>query len=252
MKMRIITLVSLCLIAFTSITAQIRMDPFYPYSKWTVGAGAGFSQIYGNLNHATSEPVIRINVERNLNAWVYLDAEIFHGALADYETKNHWTNGMNVYNQIIGGELSARIALGQFFKFPPSFFAKTLFGIYGGVGGGYMFNNVSNITTKFNRQDKYLITDYNANNIKTRTSNFFIPFTLGWNLHLTKRCMFNINYEFCYAFSDYLDGYNFAQPTAHNYYNDMFSVLSFGLNFYVGHVGLVKHVHNDEQKKKAR
>jgi hypothetical protein len=49
--------------------------------------------------------------------------------------------------------------------------------------------------------------------------------------------MLNVNYEFSYAFSDYLDGYNFQKPTAKNNYNDMFSVLSFGLNFYVGHVG---------------
>jgi len=46
MKMRIVTLMSLCLAAFTSINAQIRMDPFYPYSKWTVGAGAGFRDLW--------------------------------------------------------------------------------------------------------------------------------------------------------------------------------------------------------------
>jgi len=243
---------SLCVAAFTSVNAQIRMDPYYPYSKWTVGAGAGFSEIYGDLNHSTSEPIIRINVERNVNAWVYLDAEIFQGGLSDYETKNHWTNGMNVYNQVVGGHIDARVSLGELFKFPPSFFAKTLFGIYGGVGGGYMFNNVSNITNKFRRSDKYEIVDYNSNNIKTRTSNFYIPFIVGWNLHLTKRCMLNINYEFCYSFSDYLDGYNFAQPVAHNYYNDMFSMFTFGLHFYLGHVGVVHHVHNDEQKRKVK
>ena len=49
--------------------------------------------------------------------------------------------------------------------------------------------------------------------------------------------MFNINYQFSYAFSDYLDGYNFQAPTATNKYNDMFSVLSFGVNYYIGKVG---------------
>jgi hypothetical protein len=252
MKMRIITLMSLCLVTFTSVNAQIRMDPFYPYSKWTVGAGFGFSEIYGNLNKTTSEPMLRINVDRNINAWVYIDFSAWGGSFSDYETKNHWTNGLNVYNQVFGGELSGRIAVGEFFKFPCSFFAKTLFGIYGGVGIGYMANNVSNITLKFRRQDTHLITDYNSKDVQRHTTNAYLPLTLGWNLHLTKRCMLNINYEFCYAFSDYLDGYNFPQPTAHNYYNDMFSVLTFGLHFYVGHVGMVKHVHNDEQKRKAK
>lgn len=247
--MKLVTLLSVCLATFMSATAQVRLDPFYPYSKWTVGAGAGFSQIYGNLNHSNSEPVFRANLERNINAWVYLDLEVQHGAFSDYETKNHWTNGMNVYNQFSAAAISGRVCIGELFKYPKNFFCKTLFGIYGGVGIGYMSNYVSNITLKFKKQDKYLITDYNPNNIKTRTTNAFLPLTVGWNLHLTRRCMFNINYEFSYAFSDYLDGYNFQQPTANNKYNCMFSVLSFGLNFYVGHVGNIKYTHMMENKK---
>ncbi len=250
MKIRLITLLSVCLATFTSATAQIRLDPFYPYSKWTVGAGMGFSEIYGNLNHSTSQAVYRANVERNANAWVSLDLELMYGAFSDYETKNHWTNGMNVTNHFAAASLNGRVSIGELFKYPHSFFAKTIFGIYGSVGIGYMNNNISNITLKFKKQDKYLITDYNPNNIKTHSNNAFVPFNLGWKLHLTKRCMFNINYQFSYAFSDYLDGYNFQQPTAKNEYNCMFSVLSFGLNFYVGHVGIVRELHRDDQKKK--
>src|SRR5207247_1071407 len=89
---------------------------------------------------------------------------------------------------------------------------------------------------KFKRSDKILITDYNSDDIGTKTSNFYLPLCVGFDLHLTRRCMFNVNYEFSYAYSDYLDGYNFQQPTANNKYNDMFSVLSFGLNWYIGTV----------------
>lgn len=252
MFMRKITiLLSLCILALGA-NAQIRLDPFYPYSKWTVGAGVGFSQIYGNLNHSNSEPVYRLNVDRNANAWISLDIELQHGAFSDYETRNSWTNGMNVYNQFTALDISGRMSVGQIFKFPRNFFCKTLFGIYGGVGIGYMSNYVSNITLKFKRQDKYLITDYNSNNIKTRTTNFFLPLTLGWNIHMTKRCIFNINYQFSYAFSDYLDGYNFQQPTATNKYNCMFSVLSFGLNFYIGQVGIVKDSHKYKTMTKSK
>ena len=107
-----------------------------------------------------------------------------------------------------------------------------------------MWNNVSNITTKFRGTDKLFITDYNAADIQTKTSNFYLPFSVGLNLHLTRRCMLNVNYEYSYAFSDYLDGYNFQQPTATNKYNDMFSVLSFGLHFYVGNVGIGRRSNN--------
>jgi hypothetical protein len=101
-----------------------------------------------------------------------------------------------------------------------------------------MNNDVSNVTLKFTSRDKITINDVDQNTVKPRTAALYMPFNLGFDLHLTRRCMFNINYQFCYAFSDYLDGYDFPQPTAHNYYNDMFSVLSFGLSFYIGHVGV--------------
>lgn len=248
MKLRFIILLSLCITAGAA-KAQIRLDPFYPYSHWSVGAGVGFSTMYGNLNHSNSEPVYRINVQRNGNAWMYLNAEIQHGALSDYETKNHWTNGMNAYNEFSSIAITGRMSVGQLFNFPKNFFAKTLFGIYGGVGVGYMSNYLSSITQKFKHQDKYLITDYDSRNIKRRTTNAYIPFVLGWNIHLTKRCMFNVNYQFSYAFSDYLDGYNFQAPTATNNYNSMFSVLSFGLDFYVGKVGVVRDIHKKDKMK---
>lgn len=237
MKIKIITLFSICIAAFFSSNAQIRLDPFYPYSNWTVGVGAGYSQIYGNLDHTNSEPVIRLDVQRNANPWVCLDFELQRGALSDYESKNHWTNGLSVYNTFTGFDVNGRISLGEFFNAPSSFLAKTIFGLYVGIGIGYMQNNVSDITLKFKSSDKLTITDYNTSNIETNSSNFYLPFIAGFNLHLTRRCMFNINYEFSYAFSDYLDGYNFQKPTANNNYNDMFSVLSFGLHFYVGHIG---------------
>jgi len=237
MKMKFITLLSLCIATVLTSSAQIRLDPYYPYSKWTVGAGVGFTEIYGSLNHSNSEPTFHINLDRNINAWTYLDLEAQHGAFSDYETRNHWTTGMNAYNQYSAFALSIRMSLGQIFKYPPNFFCKTLFGIYGGIGGGYMFNNLTNITQKFSLQAKYTIDDFNSQNIKTSSSNWYIPYILGWNIHLTRRCMLNVNYEFCYAFSSYVDGYNFQQPTADHKYNDFFSMLTFGLNFYVGHIG---------------
>jgi len=228
-------------VAFISNSySQIRTDPFYPYGPWTLSAGAGFSEIYGNLNHSNSEPVFQISGARNLNMWVNVNLEIMHGALSDYEVKNTWTNGLSVYNQFTAADVNAKISLGEFFKYPRSFFLKNLFGLYAGAGIGYMSNDVSNITLKFKHQDKYTINDYGSSNIKKNTSNLFIPFNLGFNLHLTRRFFFNVNYQFSYALSDYLDGYNFQKPTATNNYNDMFSVLSFGLNYYMGKVGYGK------------
>lgn len=234
MKIKVITLLSVCIASFYSSFAQIRLDPFYPYSKFTVGVGVGYSQLYGDWSGINSETVYRLNVHRNVNEWVSYNVQVQHGGLSDYEPKNDWTNGLSMNNTFTSVHLQGRVCIGEIFNSPNSYITKTLFGIYIGAGGGYMWNNISNISTKFRRSDKLLITDYNADNIKTKTANFYVPLCVGLDLHLTKRCMFNVNYEFSYATSDYVDGYNFQQPTATNKYNDMYSVLSFGLNFYVG------------------
>ncbi len=242
MKFRYFLPVLLLAVSFES-DAQIRLDPFFPYGKWTVGAGAGFSEIYGNLSNTNSEPVLRVSVDRNVNMWVSYGLEVQRGALSDYAVKNTWTNGLSVYNQITTVALNGKVSLGEFFKYPRNFFQKELFGLYAGIGIGYMNNNVSNITLKFKHQDRYTINDYDKSNINPKTSNFYMPYNLGFNLHLTRRIMFNINYQFCYAFSDYLDGYNFKAPVATNKYNDMFSILSFGANVYLGKVGFPEKKH---------
>jgi len=238
MKTKIIILLSVCVALFLNSTAQVRLDPFYPYSQYTIGFGAGYSQLYSNLQNTNSEPVYRVNVERNTNEWVYIDLQLQHGAFSEYENKNHWTNGMGSYNSFTSLALTGRVSLGELFNHPKNFFCKTLFGLYVGYGIGYMINDVSNINLKFRNSDKLLITDYDPANIKEHTGNWYLPFSIGFNLHLTRRCVFNVNYEFSYAFSDYLGGYSFSQPVATNLYNDMYSVLSFGLHFYIGKVGV--------------
>jgi len=248
MKLRFFILVWLGVMTVGVSDAQIRLDPFYPYSQWTLGVGAGFSEIYGNLSNSNSEPMFRVNLERNANMWVSLGLEVQRGSLSDYEVKNTWTNGLSVYNQITTVALNGKVSLGEFFKYPRNFFQKTIFGLYAGAGIGYMGNNVSNITLKFKHQDKYTINDYDNSNIEPKTSNFYIPFNLGFNLHMTRRVMFNINYQFAYAFSDRLDGYDFQAPTATNKYNDMFSVLSFGLNVYIGKVGYHYKKHGQKNR----
>jgi len=236
MKSKII-LLSLCIAACFSSQAQVRLDPFYPYSKWTFGLGVGYSELYGDLSQSNSQPVLHMHLDRNANEWVNYGLEVQHGAVASYEPQNHWTSGLSVNNQYTAASLNAKVCLGELFNHPTNFFTKTIFGIYVGVGAGYMFNNLSNVTLKFKHQDVADITTYSPSSIKTTSNNAYIPFITGINLHLTRRVMFNVNYEFCYAFSDYVDGYNFPAPVAHNQYNDMFSVLSFGLDFYVGKIG---------------
>jgi hypothetical protein len=160
MKIKQFILLSLVVAISLKSSAQVRTEPFYPYAPWTVGGGIGFSEIYGNLNHSNSEPVINLHFARNINMWINIDLDVKRGALSDYEVKNSWTNGLSVYNTINTGALKAHVCLGEFFRYPRSFFMKNLFGLYFGTGVGYMTNDVSNITLKFRHQDKYKITRF--------------------------------------------------------------------------------------------
>lgn len=240
MKLKVVTLLSICLASVVSSFGQIRLDPFYPYARYQVGVGVGYSQLYGDWDHTNSGSVIRINVQRNTNEWVGVNLQVQRGSLSNYESRNDWTNGLSANNNFTAVALQGRMCIGEIFNSANSFMTKTIFGLYIGAGAGYMWNDISRVTTKFHNRDRLLINDYNSDNIKTKTQNFYIPLTIGIDLHLTRRCMLNVNYEYSYCFSDYVDGYNFQQPTATNRFNDMFSVLSFGLNFYVGRVGTGK------------
>jgi hypothetical protein len=243
MKSKIIILLSVLIATSLHSFAQVRLDPFYPYSKYTIGIGMGSSAMYGDLAHSNAEPVYRVNVARNANEWVCLDFQLQHGALSDYgDVTDHAApkgfSHLSSYNQFTSFDVNGRLALGELFNWPSNFISKTIFGLYVGTGVGVMANNVSSINGKFFNTDKFQITDYDPLNIKKNRTNFYMPFNLGINLHLTRIVMINVNYCLTYAFSDYVDGYSFQRPVATNNYNDMYSVLSFGLSFYVGRISM--------------
>jgi hypothetical protein len=221
MKLRFISLLSVCILTFQSAFAQVRLEPFYSYTNWSFTLAMGSSKMFGDLQHHVSEPMYRLNIERNFNSYTSVGLEVNRGALASEEYKNHWTNGLNQYSQVTNLMATGRVSLGQFFE-------------YVRTGFGMMSDRVSNISYKFRNRDQLEIRDMYSDAIKTSSWIPFIPYNIGFNFHLTKRCEFNVNYQFSYCFSDYVDGYNFPSPPASNYYNDMFSVLSFGLNFYIG------------------
>jgi len=236
MKTKIFVLLTIGLIYIMPAFGQVRLEPFWPYSNYTLGLSIGNSEIYGNLNHSVSEPVFRGTFERNVNSYTAFGIELQHGAISSYESPNDWTNGINEYNQFTTLDIHGRVSLGQFFKYPRNYFWKNVFCLYFGTGFGMMATDITNISMKFKNRENYTIEDLYPGSIQTHKFLPYIPYNFGYNVHLTKRAMFNINYQFCYTFSDYVNGYYFPQPQAHTYYNNMYSVLSFGLVFNLGKI----------------
>ncbi len=149
MKNKIIVLLTFFL-ATTSLQAQtqLRLDPFYPYSKYSIGIGMGFTKLYGDWNNSKSEPVLKVSVARNANEWVNVNFELQKGGLNDFEPKNLYTTGLNAYNNFTAGAITGNIALGELFNWPKNFLMKQLYGIYFGAGIGYM-HNLTDITLKY-------------------------------------------------------------------------------------------------------
>lgn len=238
MKIKVTLLLSLCLAVCSVSFSQVRLEPFFSYGKYTLGLGVGNTHMYGDLEKSISEPAFRLNFERNINSFSGVGIEAEYGALSSEEFKNHWTSGLNMYNQYKAVDINGRVAIGQFFDYPKNHFYKALYRLYLRSGFGVISNNLTNITYKFRNKDKLDIKDVSYRAILTNETAVYIPVSVGFNINLTERCLFNINYKFVYAFSDYVDGYNFPTGNAHNYFNDMYSVLSVGLSFQLGNAGL--------------
>jgi hypothetical protein len=238
MKTKFILALLVCLTAVSlNSNAQVRLDPFYAYSKYSIGIGSGYTHMYGDLNMSEQELVYKLNVTRHVNEWVNLTFEGSRGGLSSFETKNRWTNGMSSYNKFLSVAVTGNVALGQFCGVPSSFIMKQLFGLYIGAGIGFMNNDITDISTKFKSSDKQEITELFPGSIMTSSNNYYLPMNLGIDLHFTRSLFINVNYQMCYAFTDWVDGYNFKKPSNNNA-NDLYSTIIVGLHFYTGQLSM--------------
>lgn len=234
MKSKINFFLSLCLAAVgLQANAQERLDPYYPYSKFTVGVGGGYSQVYGDLGKWHPQLVYKFNVARNVNEWVNLNVDAMHGILNPYSGSKPYTTGLEATNEFTSVAVTGNISLGEIFNWPNNWIEKNIYGIYFGAGVGFMNSNITSITNKFRPTDAFPISYYLPNSTGGNTNTAFIPMNVGINLHLTRVVMLNACYQFNYTFSDYVDGYNFKSVKSNNY-NDMYATATIGLHFYIG------------------
>lgn len=201
-------------------------SPRNPFYKWDAIVGIGFTRIYGDLKYTQVQPAYKILVDRYLKKNVSLGLSFHHGAFSEYEEKNSWTDGLRIYNQFTSFSVNMRVSAGT----NP---AKLLHGLYAGIGGGVVFSNITNISTKFKQNDPKPITQFFPSSINTNKSIFYVPLDIGINVKVTKRFFVNLNAQFGYTFSDNLDGYNF-QGGVKNKYSDMFSIVSAGFGYRFG------------------
>ena len=107
-------------------------------------------------------------------------------------------------------------------------FLNALSGLYGGVGLGFIKNDVINV--------RYYDINYYPGDDKSTEA--IVPFNLGINFPLSNRWGYhkydiNLNFQSTIDFDEGLDGYTPVKGK-----NDMYAFLSLGLKYHFGFMGL--------------
>jgi len=216
---------------------QLTFDPANPFNSFSLGAGIGFTTIYGDLEKSNHKPVVMVDLERHLTTDIIVGVELQHGSISSRTSANSWTTGLSETNQFTAININSRVCLSQFIYNPKNAVTRALSKFYIGTGLGVIDNDLTNITRKFKDSDLKTIDP----DIKTSSVALVLPVNMGINIDLKKILDFrgaqlNINYSLTYSFNDYVDGYSFSKSTTRNQYNDVYSMLSVGFSFYLGQI----------------
>ena len=203
-------------------------------NKFSLGIGVGLATMYGDLNTHKTTFGERIGLGKHLTNSFMLGVEYYTGTLSSSETPNAWTTGLSSTSKFYSIDLNAKISFSVFFSNSDNFLSKVLSGFYVGSGLGYVNVTVLNITQQLKPNDTTL-----KKGIKMHDEQPYIPLNIGFRLPLksflgTKHTQLMVNYNMCYTYSDYIDGYNLSKvgnSSKANRFNDVYSVLTAGLSF---------------------
>lgn len=255
MKYKIIIFLSVCTFAFASSFAQVRTDINMRERSnssddeldnaanaknhghdYSMGFGFGTTKMYGDLPYSRPQQVYIGYFEKNITQSVSIGETISNGYLESHgliHSYNHFTSVdqhmtvelgtlLHVFNKNYNDNLLTRLAGG----------------IYVGFGVGVINNDMKKIS---NPNESIFIANTGLDNpvIEKNSTALYFPLNLGFNLHITNKVwlfrglVFNINYQYTACQSDYIDGYD--PPSRANNKNDVYTVLSVGMRFFITH-----------------
>lgn len=252
MKTKFNILLSLGILACLSLSAQVRTDISlreinnsaygegdlqYNSHNYSVGFGIGSSKLYGDWAYSNPQPVYIGYFEKNVSHSISVGWTVSVGDLSTrdpysfYRAFNHFTS----VDQHVTIQLGALFGLisRDYWEF---FLLRYIGGFYAGTGLGIINNDVKRIAN-FNENIPGKVVTGNPTML-TNTTALYVPINLGYNLYIPrlwifKGCVFNANFQYATAMSDYLDGYK--PPLVANKKNDVFTVMSLGVRFFILH-----------------
>ncbi len=197
------------------------------------GFGIGSTKMYGDLPKSNPQPVYIGHLEKNLTPSIIFGETIMIGDLSSQDLKTK----LRSFSHFTSIDEHINVELGTLFtvfnrNYNDNIALRIFGGIYGGVGLGLINNNVKKIVN--------ISSDGTSNPVLMKNSTgFFIPINIGYTLHvphflfMKSGFMANVNFQYEDCQTDYIDGY--SPPHTANKKNDVFTVMSASLKFYLTH-----------------
>ncbi len=208
-------------------------------TDYSAGFGIGSTKMFGDLPKSTPQPAYIAYLEKNITQSISIGETIMIGDLSSQDPRTHWRS----FNHFTSIEQHINVELGTFFtifnkNYNDNVLLRLVGGIYVGGGIGIINNNVKKIV---NVGGDGLPGNNGLSNpvLLKNSTGFFLPINLGYNLHIRRFLFFrnglllNANFMYGDGQTDYIDGY--SPPFSTNKKNDVYTVMSVGLRFYLTH-----------------
>jgi hypothetical protein len=211
------------------------------YYKISLGAGAGITRVFGDLNRSLNSMAIYGTADYYLIPFVSigLEGQVGHlkGGNKDSQTHRYFDN------HYMAGSLNAKAHLGVFLDkgFRTTPVQQVINGIYVGSGIGIMRNRLS---------DTYHVvladgTRPTYDQGRDQSKDAFVPVNIGIDYSLKDfrgydRILINLNFQGNFSFGEGMDGYDDSPVYTHNQYADIYIYPSIGIKYNFGLVGYHK------------
>ena len=209
-------------------------------TDFSAGFGIGSTKMFGDLPLSNPQPAYIGYLEKNITQSISWGEVIMIGDLSSRDPHTHWRS-FNHYTSI---DQHITVELGTLFtlfnkNYNDNVLLHIVGGIYAGVGIGLINNDVKKIVNVPTADELPGNTGLTNPVLLKNSTGFFIPISVGYNLHIRRfwflhnGFVLNANFQYEDCQTDYVDGY--SPPFATNKKNDVFTVMSLGLRFYLTH-----------------
>ena len=213
----------------------------YNFYRLSIGAGAGVSKAFGDLEKNYIRPTGLVSFDYNLTPFSSLSAEIQKGMLSGGDSVNtsidlHKRFFKNSYTSLV---LSGKVQLGEFVEFERSNPVYALRGFYIGTGVGVINSKMAEISRSKLREDgsRYVFPG------DDRGMELMVPVNTGISFNFVDKWGFTkfvlqFNYQMNMVFGESLDGYNDPPTIFKNNHKDFYSFTSIRFRYSFGPEGL--------------